>query len=284
MPVLRSYSSLPNLRTDSFRNPQSSSNLSSSSTTNSNATSNFHSPPKKGDCRLIKEIIRENNLYKILGVSRNVEGDELRRAYLMRSRQCHPDKHPNNPLATEAFQKLSTAYETLKSTSSRRQYDLCGERVDGRGTETFKEVLVHLYLEFMDGNFENLLNVVDFVCDHNPAVTIERENARQFLEGLRDKMIVAKSCFHAAQPSLYRIHDLHVELLSLSYFNVLGRARFSFQLLKTLLEIPLIINETMRNELLNSVAVIMLKKMVAMVEMGEGGVGWVMGKMVGFRW
>ncbi len=73
--------------------------------------------------QVIEDIIAEENLYKVLGVKRNVKNDEIRRAFLTRSRSCHPDKFPDYPNSTIAFQKLAFAYETLSKPASRQAYD-----------------------------------------------------------------------------------------------------------------------------------------------------------------
>ncbi|KAJ8598715.1 hypothetical protein CTAYLR_010779 [Chrysophaeum taylorii] len=44
-------------------------------------------------------------------------------AYLKLAKECHPDLHPNNPGATARFQRLSVAYESVKSAAARADYD-----------------------------------------------------------------------------------------------------------------------------------------------------------------
>jgi hypothetical protein len=50
----------------------------------------------------IAEILEQKDLYKILGLSRETASDkmELRRAYLSRSRACHPEYAPRLPVST----------------------------------------------------------------------------------------------------------------------------------------------------------------------------------------
>lgn len=56
-------------------------------------------------------------LYPLLGIdhSSHPTVDEIRKAYLSKALELHPDKNPGNPLATARFQELKKAYETLIS-------------------------------------------------------------------------------------------------------------------------------------------------------------------------
>ena len=58
------------------------------------------------------------NPYEILGVTPGCSPEALRKAYLHKARECHPDRNPNDPQATLKFQQLSHAYDILQSQSS----------------------------------------------------------------------------------------------------------------------------------------------------------------------
>ncbi|XP_068703940.1 uncharacterized protein [Montipora foliosa] len=56
--------------------------------------------------------------YELLGLPTNASEDEVKRAYKQKARECHPDKNPGDPRATEKFQELSQSYQRIISTSS----------------------------------------------------------------------------------------------------------------------------------------------------------------------
>lgn len=64
--------------------------------------------------------------YQILGVSRDVDKDELKRAYRRLARQYHPDVN-KEPGAEEKFKEISRAYEVLSEPETRGRYDRFGE-------------------------------------------------------------------------------------------------------------------------------------------------------------
>lgn len=66
------------------------------------------------------------DLYEILGVSRDADAQELKRAYRKLAKEHHPDRNPDDPEAEERFKKISTAYEVLNDQEKRDAYDRFG--------------------------------------------------------------------------------------------------------------------------------------------------------------
>lgn len=74
--------------------------------------------------------------YKILGVDKNIAQKDVKRAYLKRAKQFHPDLHPDDPKAKAKFQALNEAYDVIGDPEKRRKYDQYGEhwqQVGGAG-------------------------------------------------------------------------------------------------------------------------------------------------------
>ena len=66
--------------------------------------------------------------YKILGVDKNIAQKDVKKAYLKRAKQFHPDLHPDDPKAKAKFQALNEAYDVIGDPEKRRKYDQYGEQ------------------------------------------------------------------------------------------------------------------------------------------------------------
>ncbi len=66
--------------------------------------------------------------YKILGVDKNIPQKDVKKAYLKRAKQFHPDLHPDDPKAKAKFQALNEAYDVLGDPEKRKKYDQYGEQ------------------------------------------------------------------------------------------------------------------------------------------------------------
>ncbi|MYD10420.1 MAG: J domain-containing protein [Chloroflexi bacterium] len=67
------------------------------------------------------------NYYDVLGVARNADDDEIKRAFRQKAKQYHPDANPDSPTAEARFKEVSEAYEVLGDDEKRSAYDRFGE-------------------------------------------------------------------------------------------------------------------------------------------------------------
>jgi DnaJ-class molecular chaperone len=73
------------------------------------------------------------DLYTILGVSRNATETEIRSAYRKLAKQHHPDLNPGKKSAEEKFKAIASAYAILSDAEQRARFDR-GE-IDATGAE-----------------------------------------------------------------------------------------------------------------------------------------------------
>jgi curved DNA-binding protein len=71
--------------------------------------------------------------YKILGVPRTADADEIRKAFRTLARQYHPDVAKDKKGGEERFKEINEAYEVLGDPEKRKQYDALGSDWRGRG-------------------------------------------------------------------------------------------------------------------------------------------------------
>ncbi|MGZ4127559.1 MAG: molecular chaperone DnaJ [Actinomycetota bacterium] len=65
----------------------------------------------------------DKDFYKVLGLSENATGEEIKRAFKKLARQHHPDRNPGNKDAEEKMKDISEAYDVLSDQKKREEYD-----------------------------------------------------------------------------------------------------------------------------------------------------------------
>ena len=74
--------------------------------------------------------------YKILGVPRDADEEQIKRAYRKKAKQYHPDLNPGNAEAEAKFKEIVEAYEVLGNAEKRESYDLKQEKAAVFGQKT----------------------------------------------------------------------------------------------------------------------------------------------------
>lgn len=76
----------------------------------------------------------KRDYYEVLGLTREASPEEVKRAYRKMAIQYHPDKNPGDAQAEENFKEAAEAYEVLRDSNKRQQYDRFGhEGMRGAG-------------------------------------------------------------------------------------------------------------------------------------------------------
>jgi molecular chaperone DnaJ len=68
----------------------------------------------------------KQDFYKTLGISRDAQEAEIKRAYRRLARKYHPDVNPGDKTSEERFKKVQEAYEVLSDPKKRSMYDQYG--------------------------------------------------------------------------------------------------------------------------------------------------------------
>jgi len=88
--------------------------------------------------------LAKRDYYEVLGLSKGVSKDEIKKAYRKLAIKYHPDKNPGDKNAEEKFKEATEAYEVLADDKKRQAYDQFGfagvEGMTGGGAHDFSSV------------------------------------------------------------------------------------------------------------------------------------------------
>ncbi len=71
----------------------------------------------------LDRVVWDDGLYELLGVPPTASEDDIRRAYRLKAKQCHPDVNQGDLGAGEHMVRLNSARELLASRTLRLAYD-----------------------------------------------------------------------------------------------------------------------------------------------------------------
>ncbi len=106
----------------------------------------------------------KKDYYESLGVSRDADAAELKKAYRKLAMQYHPDRNPDDAEAEKNFKEVNEAYEVLKDAEKRAAYDRFGHAAfegggpgpggfgaGGAGAGGFADIFEEMFGDFMGG-------------------------------------------------------------------------------------------------------------------------------------
>ena len=108
----------------------------------------------------------KKDYYECLGVSKDADAGELKKAYRKLAMQYHPDRNPDDAEAEKSFKEVNEAYEVLKDDDKRAAYDRFGHAAfegggpggggfgggfGGGGQGGFADIFEEMFGDFMGG-------------------------------------------------------------------------------------------------------------------------------------
>ncbi|MBR6954805.1 MAG: molecular chaperone DnaJ [Clostridia bacterium] len=69
---------------------------------------------------------KKRDYYEVLGVARDATPDQIKKAFHIKAKECHPDTHPGDKAAEAKFKELNEANEVLSDPDKRARYDQFG--------------------------------------------------------------------------------------------------------------------------------------------------------------
>lgn len=90
---------------------------------------------------------RKRDYYEVLGLTKQADDGDIKKAYRRLAMQYHPDRNPGNAEAEEKFKEAAEAYQVLSDTEKRARYDRFGHQgvegasgFGGAGFSSFEDI------------------------------------------------------------------------------------------------------------------------------------------------
>ncbi|MDR1519542.1 MAG: molecular chaperone DnaJ [Planctomycetota bacterium] len=98
-------------------------------------------------------MAKKRDYYAVLGVDRNANQEDIKKAYRKLAMQYHPDRNPGDKAAEGKFKEAAEAYEVLHDPDKRKRYDMYGIEglggADGQGAPNFSS-MEDIFSQFAD--------------------------------------------------------------------------------------------------------------------------------------
>lgn len=84
--------------------------------------------------------MQKRDYYEILGVNKNSNQEEIKKAYRKLALKYHPDRNPDNKEAENKFKEAAEAYEVLSDAAKRKTYDQFGHSGMSQGAGGYSDI------------------------------------------------------------------------------------------------------------------------------------------------
>lgn len=130
------------------------------------------------------------DLYDVLGVSRQADGEDIKKAYRRKSQQTHPDKGGD----TKEFQEVAKAYSILSDANKRDYYNKTGETQSEQAGQEAIGILMQIVMDTCNRYDVAHTNIVDAVKQilHNQQMRHEQGKSQVTQQASKMRGIAAR--------------------------------------------------------------------------------------------
>ncbi|MDR0912074.1 MAG: molecular chaperone DnaJ [Methanobrevibacter sp.] len=114
-------------------------------------------------------MVDKRDYYEILGIDKNADQKQIKKAYRKLAMKYHPDQNPDDSEAEAKFKELSEAYAVLSDDEKKQRYDQYGHAgMDGFSQEdifrnvNFEDIFSGFGSQFGGGGFESIFDMFGF--------------------------------------------------------------------------------------------------------------------------
>lgn len=167
------------------------------------------------------QSVKSTEFYDVLGLHPSCSESEIKRAYYLAARKAHPDKNPDDPEASQKFQRVGEAYQVLSDAALRAKYDSRGK--EGLGEHAFVDASAFFAAIFGSDQMEGLVGRLQLATMATAGAELRRDETRLLQERrvgrLAIKLAAILDGFDPNDPAAFeaRSRSLRDALASASY-------------------------------------------------------------------
>ncbi len=100
----------------------------------------------------------KKDYYEVLSVTRNADGDTIKKAYRKCALEFHPDRNPGDKKSEDKFKEATEAYQVLSDSAKRQVYDQYGHEglnnqgLGGFSASGFGDIFEDIFEDFFGGS------------------------------------------------------------------------------------------------------------------------------------
>ena len=173
------------------------------------------------------QSVKSTEFYDVLGLHPSCSESEIKRAYYLAARKAHPDKNPDDPEASQKFQRVGEAYQVLSDASLRKKYDSRGK--EGLGEHAFVDASAFFAAIFGSDQMEGLVGRLQLATMAMAGAELRRDETRLLQERRVGRLAIKLAAIldgcDASDPEAF-------EARSLSLRRALSGASYGVPMLK----------------------------------------------------